>query len=444
MKLLVVFLSFGAFLPCFILECKGINHGYEQGHEDRSGSTYFIDSVRHHRSRRNVDGNMASCNSTTNCTEKVNHKYYVSEIIQDGQRYWIDIQADPRTKVQTQLSDHFLRRLTLQLSFRFPYYGHYLNSVVLTTGGFLYMDVHYTSLITDVQYLAPLMAYFSSKQDANSTNSTVLTLDDGTRLTVQWLNVSLHNKTYVGQFNFQCTLHKNGTIWFAYQQIPVPVESIPYEPYHPVRVGISDAFVIDFWNRIERKRHRVFYIYSQVNITKKSIVSGSAVVFHPLKSCVIANSCSQCMILTEATEFSCQWCPKTQRCSDGADRHRAEWHLKGCHDISVKKRSDCVSPTTQPRATKTPSSIRGTAGAQQRGSKRGIGTGAIVGICILLVVVICIAAWCAYAYRHPTSKSGLFLIDATRLPRELFKHSSDGSGKTGSVSPSDVKPQVLS
>ena len=38
------------------------------------------------------------------------------------------------------------------------------------------MDVHDTSLITDVQYLAPLMAYFNPRLYVNST---VLTLDDG-------------------------------------------------------------------------------------------------------------------------------------------------------------------------------------------------------------------------------------------------------------------------
>lgn len=38
------------------------------------------------------------------------------------------------------------------------------------------MDVHDTSLITEVQYLAPLMAYFNPSL---SVNSTVLTLDDG-------------------------------------------------------------------------------------------------------------------------------------------------------------------------------------------------------------------------------------------------------------------------
>ena len=46
-------------------------------------------------------------------------------------------------------------------------------------------------------------------------------------------------------------------------------------------------------------------------------------------------------------------------------------------------------------------------------SKGGIGAGAIFGICIVLVLVISIGAWCVYAYRYPTSKSGLFLIEVS-------------------------------
>ena len=43
--------------------------------------------------------------------------------------------------------------------------------------------------------------------------------------------------------------------------------------------------------------------------------------------------------------------------------------------------------------------------------KKGLGAGAIIGIVLLLVFVIGITAWCVYAYRHPTSKSGLFFIE---------------------------------
>ena len=43
--------------------------------------------------------------------------------------------------------------------------------------------------------------------------------------------------------------------------------------------------------------------------------------------------------------------------------------------------------------------------------KTGLNAGAIFGIVLLLVFVIGIAAWCVYAYRYPTSKSGLFFIE---------------------------------
>ena len=68
-------------------------------------------------------------------------------------------------------------------------------------------------------------------------------------------------------------------------QIPVNVSSIPAVRYHPVRVGISDAYV-RYYRHLGRPGiiYRVFHIYSQVNITKNSVVNGSAVVFHPQTS----------------------------------------------------------------------------------------------------------------------------------------------------------------
>ena len=68
-------------------------------------------------------------------------------------------------------------------------------------------------------------------------------------------------------------------------QIPVNVSSIPDVRYHPVRVGISDAFVRVYRHfRRPAIMLRIFHIYSQVNITKNSVVNESAVVFHPQTS----------------------------------------------------------------------------------------------------------------------------------------------------------------
>ncbi|XP_015778697.1 PREDICTED: uncharacterized protein LOC107356608 [Acropora digitifera] len=328
MKLQTAFLLFGALSSCLCLESEVLE--YQANGQERQGvrsENTFIDSLRHHRVRKSID-------PTENITEKINHKYYESQVFRDGQKYWKDIERNSNTVVQSALSDHYLTKKTLTLRFKFPYYGHYLDSVVLTTGGFLYMDVYNTRLITDVQYLAPLMAYFNSKLGSDSK---ILTLDDGTQLTVQWSNIRLHNNTVVGPFSFQCTLHSNGTIWFAYKQIPIDVDSIPDRTYHPVRVGLSDAFVILQRDRVRPIIYRYFFIYSQVNISKKSVVSGSAVVFRPKPSCVTGDSCSQCMKLNQTTEFVCQWCPATTRCSDGADRHRAEWESSNCASMAVKK-----------------------------------------------------------------------------------------------------------
>lgn len=77
----------------------------------------------------------------------------------------------------------------------------------------------------------------------------------------------------VPKHNFNCVL-----------KVPVSVDSLPDLKYHPVRVGISDAFVIIRRDPVRPIVYRLFYIYSQINITKKSVINGSAVVFHPLPS----------------------------------------------------------------------------------------------------------------------------------------------------------------
>ena len=73
-------------------------------------------------------------------------------------------------------------------------------------------------------------------------------------------------------------------LFFFLLKVPVAVDSIPDHRHHPVRVGISDAFVMWHRNPLSLVLFRIFYVYSQVNISKKSVVNGSAVIFHPLRS----------------------------------------------------------------------------------------------------------------------------------------------------------------
>lgn len=65
-----------------------------------------------------------------------------------------------------------------------------------------------------------------------------------TSFTVEWENVVLHDKPEDGAFTFQVTLHLNGDIVFVYTAIPLVVENIE-DTNHPVKVGLSDAYIMD-------------------------------------------------------------------------------------------------------------------------------------------------------------------------------------------------------
>jgi len=66
----------------------------------------------------------------------------------------------------------------------------------------------------------------------------------GTAFTAVWENVTLQDKPDFGKFTFSVTLHQSGDVVFAYWQVPTHINSIQ-DKEHPVKVGLSDAYIID-------------------------------------------------------------------------------------------------------------------------------------------------------------------------------------------------------
>lgn len=66
----------------------------------------------------------------------------------------------------------------------------------------------------------------------------------GETFTVVWENVLLQDRPENGSFVFSATLNKSGDIVFAYKTIPIDIQQI-YDDKHPVKVGLSDAYIID-------------------------------------------------------------------------------------------------------------------------------------------------------------------------------------------------------
>ncbi|KAG7329970.1 hypothetical protein KOW79_006192 [Hemibagrus wyckioides] len=371
--------------------------------------------------------------------QDIDHIYYISKIYQTtdvaGKDLWVNLKQMDEGKVHGVLSNTHRQALTVNLSFEFPYYGHLLKEITVTTGGFLYTGDMIHKMLTATQYIAPLMANFDP---SISPNSTIIYSDNGTALIVQWDHVYLQDDPHLGSFTFQASLHSDGRITFAYKEIPVDVSEIRSEN-HPVKVGLSDAFVV--LHKIHQIpdvdiRRRTIYEYHRVELLKSKITNSTVIVLLPLPTCLQFSSCDSCG--TARIGFNCSWCSRLRRCSSGFDRSRQDWVDSGCLDEnqSCKPHAESTGPavnnTAASTATAQPSrdssiistvsstntrlttvsaepSEAGRAGEQSERMQTGLL------ISVLLIVLLMVAAVLAtvYMYHHPTSSASLFFIEVS-------------------------------
>uniref|UniRef100_A0A3B5AB04 Plexin domain-containing protein 2-like n=1 Tax=Stegastes partitus TaxID=144197 RepID=A0A3B5AB04_9TELE len=401
----------------------------------------------------------------------IDHVYYTSKIYGPGdpagKELWVNIDdmEEDEWKVHGFLSNTHRQAERVNLSFDFPFYGHLLKEITVATGGFIYTGDIIHRMLTATQYIAPLMANFDPSM---SKNSTVFYCDNGTALVVQWDHVHLQDNISLGTFTFQAVLHSDGRIVFAYREIPINISNISSEN-HPVKVGLSDAFVVlhDI-EQIPNVRRRTIYEYHKVDIVKWKISNSTAVEMLPLPTCLQFSSCGPCV--TSQIGFNCSWCSRLQRCSSGFDRNRQDWVDLGCPEevsliflTSEQQRTSGMTSTPLSKATAvtnplthssnsrktilspqppTSKSTNGkvkyfshslcdlcTAADKDAGERdEGLQTGLLAGIVVVMVVMAAAILMSIYMYNYPTSSASLFFIERrpTRWPIMKFRR---GSGR---------------
>ncbi|XP_034469656.1 plexin domain-containing protein 2-like [Hippoglossus hippoglossus] len=419
------------------------------------------------------------------------HAYYTSKIYGPGdaagKELWVNIDEmeEDEWKVHGFLSNTHRQTERVNLSFDFPFYGHILKEITVTTGGFIYTGDLIHRMLTATQYIAPLMANFDPSL---SKNSSVFYFDNGTALVVQWNRIPLRDLG-LGTFTFQAALHSDGRIVFVYKEIPVDISDISTEN-HPVKVGLSDAFVVlHEIEQIPNVRRRTIYEYHKVDILKSKICNSTSVEMVPLPTCLQFSSCAPCV--TSQIGFNCSWCSRLQRCSSGFDRNRQDWVDLGCPEerrdprclriadvtnatsphlthtttpvtaIAEEQRTSAVTPDPLSRTSSltSPSTRRSTTSRRimstpqpptskpadddtkislhiseapadeeedtGEGDER-LQMGLLAGIVLMMVVMAAAVLLSLYVYSHPTSSASLFFMERrpTRWPIMKFRRGS--------------------
>jgi len=364
------------------------------------------------------------------------YKYYNSTFV-PFEGNWIDLEEWNKTihpgivNQHSMLSKSYRRAATIALKFKFPFYGHYVENITIATGGFLYTGEYVHSWLAATQYIAPLMANFDTSQEESAT---VKYADNGTTLVVEWANVYLQggDGTHLeGPFTFQAILHQKGDIIFAYKSIPVSISMIT-DDEHPVKVGLSDAYIIE--RTIFFVRRKTIYEYHRVNMKGKKIESQTAIYLQALPRCNTKTTCRDCLSLTvhdDGRDIQCMWCDKAKLCSDGFDRNKQNW-LKNCEkrnsyisgeleNCDVKHRD--IHDYHNPSYTTDNSDDRHNVDQHDReeigqnedhehfkDSKNKVHHTGVALLTIVMILIITICGWCLYAYFFPHTCSGQLLI----------------------------------
>jgi len=374
-----------------------------------------------HKNLHSPEDNFAFDNETL--------KYY-SHKVEQGTNYFYDLDTLNSTgpqkgnvKEHNMLSQSYRRAATINLSFKFPFYGHAVENITIATGGFLYTGEYVHSWLAATQYIAPLMANFDTSKNYKAK---IRYLDDQSKLIVEWKDVHLQEKKNEGSFTFQVILFANGNITFAYETIPIDIINIMDED-HPVKVGLSDAYIID--RTVYFARRKTIYEYHRVTLKDEPIKNKTAILFGALPTCNTNTDCQSCVATVDLEydedsdsthSLGCRWCPNLNRCSDGTDRNRQDWLKNKCDSFNVSSVNFCptdnsaqttrvnrLDDSSHEEMVHIPHSI-----PDKEDSVSGppVNPGGIVVSVFICMLVISFCAWLGFAYFNPNTASGRFLI----------------------------------
>lgn len=140
-----------------------------------------------------------------------------------------------------------------------------------------------------------------------------------------------------------------------------------------------------------------------------------------MKNCIQLKTCSEC--IQGVGNFKCIWCSKLQRCSDLVDRYRQEWIESSCptkHELQNENLT-CTIDNELLNEKFIKDYDSGDDDSFNLYKSHYIHS-ALIGVFITVFLVLSIAGsiWAAYAYTHPNTTSGIWLIEVRYFNLKLI------------------------
>ena len=137
-------------------------------------------------------------------------------------------------------------------------------------------------------------------------------------------------------------------------------------------------------------------------------------------ACNTFTDCTTCLA-NRGKRYNCSWCDDIQKCSDGYDRSRHQWVKAQCHRFA----SDETCPSSHEESFDNQRLLPSTSSSVFRVNKipsyisprqhSALSTFRTIVVTLLItVLILSLVAFLGtyiYAYRHPTSPPGMWLLD---------------------------------
>ncbi|CAF2081350.1 unnamed protein product [Rotaria magnacalcarata] len=353
----------------------------------------------------------------------------------------------------------------INLAFYFPFYGRSINKILVKTEGMFLLkknihliamciydlilfsqslkdtlivrsiftsDLLHATTVRSSQYIAPLMAKFDLSIGGN--RSEVMYFRNSTHFICTWKNLYLKNQEHIGAFTFQAILQNTGNIYFNYINIP---SMILRNLNVSTNIGLSDANVSEDSMRQHKNGPPIVVLYDKLNLDKEKIKNGVTVILTMYNMCNTFTDCRSCLANRDK-RYNCSWCDNLQQCSDGNDRSRYTWTNARCYyfaseDTCVNSFNRRFNPndfqlsSSNVNLNKIPPNVS----VRQHSALYTLRTVVItLLITVLILSLTVIVSTYIYAYRHPTSPPGMWLLE--HRPSNYIARFKNFSGATNS------------